>query len=162
MFFIHIFFSTSSLTLPWTMVGFLHPFYNFGLAHCRVIRETFIFNHSVIFLPRALRALSGHFLPTGIFYLTLLQRHFNLYLSKFLRGQAGLPSGLQGFILSSNHRPGPSACLIHNNAQSTYSERLSFKFYHILWWIACGESLIYLLLTCLEPFSLVQSICKNY
>ena len=86
MFFIHIFFSTSSLTLPWTMAGFLHPFYNFGLAHCRVIRETFIFNHSVIFLLQALRALSGHFLPRGVFYLTLLQRHFKLYLSRFLVG----------------------------------------------------------------------------
>ena len=133
MFFIHIFFSTSSLTLPWTMVGFLHPFYNFGLAHCRVIRETFIFNHSVIFLPRALRALSGHFLPTGIFYLTLLQRHFNLYLSRFLWGQRQVFLEVcRASSCPQNHRPGPSACLIHNNAQSTYSERLSFKFYHIL------------------------------
>ena len=56
------------------------------LAHCRVIRETFIFNHSVIFLPRALRALSGHFLPTGVFYLTLLQRHFNMYLYQGFSG----------------------------------------------------------------------------
>ena len=48
---------------------------------------------------------------------------------------------------SSKHRPGPSVCLIHSNPQSSYSERFSFKFYHILSWIACGESLIYLLLT---------------
>ena len=51
MLFIHIFFSTSSLTLPWTIAGFLHPFYTFSPAHRRVIRNTFIFNHSVIFLP---------------------------------------------------------------------------------------------------------------
>ena len=76
MFFIHIFFSTSSLTIPRTIVGFLHPFYTFSPAHRRVIRDTFIFNHSVIFLPRALRVLSRHFLPTGVFYLTLLHRHF--------------------------------------------------------------------------------------
>ena len=48
-------FSTSSLTLPWTIAGFLHPFYTFSPAHRRVIHDTFIFNHSVIFLPRALR-----------------------------------------------------------------------------------------------------------
>ena len=54
-FFIHIFFPTSSLTLPGTITGFLHPFYTFSPAYRRVIRDTFIFNHSVIFLPRALR-----------------------------------------------------------------------------------------------------------
>ena len=55
LFFIHILFSASSLTLPWTIAGFLHPFYTFSPAHRRVICDTFIFNHSVIFLPRALR-----------------------------------------------------------------------------------------------------------
>ena len=30
MFFIHICFSTSSLTLPWTIARFLHPFYTFS------------------------------------------------------------------------------------------------------------------------------------
>ena len=48
-------FSASSLTLPWTVAGFLHPFYTFSPAHRRVIRNTFIFNYSVIFLPQALR-----------------------------------------------------------------------------------------------------------
>ena len=38
-----------SLTLPWTIAGFLHPFYSFNPAHRRVIRDTLIFNHSVIF-----------------------------------------------------------------------------------------------------------------
>ena len=76
LFFIHIFFLTSSLTLPWTMAGFLHPFYTFSPVHRRVIRNTFIFNHSVIFLPRTLRPWVGIFLPTGVFCLTLLHRHF--------------------------------------------------------------------------------------
>ena len=49
MFFIHICFTISSLTLPWTIAGFLHPFYSFNPAHRRVIRDTLIFNHSVIF-----------------------------------------------------------------------------------------------------------------
>ena len=38
-----------------------------------LIRDTFIFNHSVIFLPRALRL---KWAPTGVFYLMLLHRHF--------------------------------------------------------------------------------------
>ena len=41
--------------------------------------------------------------------------------------------------------------------QSLYSERFSFKFYQILSWIACGESLIYLPLNRFELISLVQS-----
>ena len=76
MFFIHICLSTSCLTHPWTIVEFLHPFYTFSPAHRSVIRNTSIFNHSVIFLPRALRFLGGAiiFLPRalrfweGIFY----------------------------------------------------------------------------------------------
>ena len=42
MFFIHIYFSTSSLTLPWTIAGFLYPFCTFNPAHRRVICDTFI------------------------------------------------------------------------------------------------------------------------
>ena len=62
-FFIHIFFSTSSLTLPWTIARFLHPFYALSPAHHRVICDTFIFNPSVNFLPRALRFWMGIFYP---------------------------------------------------------------------------------------------------
>ena len=103
--------------------------------------------------------LSGHFLPTGVFYLTLLPDIFGT--TCFYQG---LPGSQQFFLevcrasyWSSKHRPGPSVCLIHSNPQSSYSERFSFKFYHILSWIACGESLIYLLLTRFELFLLVQS-----
>ena len=69
MFFIHIFFSTSSLTLPWTIARVLHPFCTFISAHRRVIRDTFIFNHSVILLPRALRFWVGIFDPQAFFTL---------------------------------------------------------------------------------------------
>ena len=41
LFFIHCF-STSSLTLPWDIARFLHPFYTFSPAHRRVIRDIFI------------------------------------------------------------------------------------------------------------------------
>ena len=86
MFFIHNFFSTSSLTLLWTITGFLHPCYNFSLAHCRLIRDTFIFNHSVNLLAASATVLRGQFLPTGFFYFALLHRHFNLHLSRPLPG----------------------------------------------------------------------------
>ena len=90
-FFIHIFFSTSSLSLPWTVAGFLHSFYTFSSAHCRVISNTFIFNHSVNLLAASATFLFGHFLLTGVFYLTLLHRHFNLRLSRPPWEQAVLP-----------------------------------------------------------------------
>ena len=159
MFFIHIFFSTSSLTLLWTMAGFLHPFYSYSPAHRRVIRDTFIFNHSVIFLPRALRFWVGIFYPQAFFTL----RSFPTFLEQpaFIKVSLGAGSyfleSCRASYWSSKHRPGPSVCLIHSNPQSSYSERFSFKFYHILSWIACGESLIYLLLTRFKLFSLVQS-----
>ena len=162
MFFIHIFFLTSSLTLPWTSATFLHLFYTFSSAHCRVVRETLIFNHSVMFLPRALRTWVDIFYQQAFFTLC----SFTDILTCVYQG---LPGSRQFFLevcrasyWSSKHRPGPSVCLIHSNPQSSYSERFSFKFYHILSWIACGESLIYLLLTCFKLFSLVQSICKDY
>ena len=98
MFFIHIFFSTSSLTLPWTITGFLHPFYTFSPAYRRVIRDTFIFNHSVIFLPRVLRFWVGIFYPQAFF---TPSQHFGT--TCFYLGFAGnrqlLSWKLQGFIL---------------------------------------------------------------
>ena len=69
LFFIHIFFSTSSLTLPWTIARFLHPFFIFSPGYRRMIRNTFIFNYSVIFLPRALRFCVGIFYPLAFFTL---------------------------------------------------------------------------------------------
>ena len=39
------------------------PILYFQLSHRRVIRDTIIFNHSVIFLPRALRFWVGVFYP---------------------------------------------------------------------------------------------------
>ena len=84
MFFIHICFaSTSSLTLPWTISGFLHPFYTSSPAHRRAICDTFIFNHSVIFLPRALRFWEGIFYPQAFFTLRSFPTFWhNLLLSR--------------------------------------------------------------------------------
>ena len=162
-FFIHIFFSTLSLTLPWTIAGVFTP--HFTLS-AQPIAEWFatlsFFDHSVIFLPRALRPWMGIFLPTGVFYLTLLHRHFNLRLSRLPWKPAVLPWSLQGFILILETQTW-AICLFDSQWSTiSYSERFSFKFYYILGWIVCDESLIYLLLTRFKLFSLVQSIYKDY
>ena len=78
--------------------GFYTSFYTFSPAHRRVIRNTFICS-TTPFLPRVLRPWVGLFLPTGVFYLALLHRHFNLHLSWFPWEPAVLPGSLQGFIL---------------------------------------------------------------
>ena len=67
--FIHIFFLTSSLTLLWTIARFLHPFYTISPAHCRVICNNFIFNHSVIFLTQALQPRVDIFYSLAFFTL---------------------------------------------------------------------------------------------
>ena len=66
------FFLTSSLTLPWTIARFLDPFCTFSSAHRRVIRDTIIFQPFRYLLTASATVLSGHFLPTGDFYLTLI------------------------------------------------------------------------------------------
>ena len=97
--FIHIFYSTSSLTLPWIFTWSLHPFYTFSPAHLRVIRDVFIFNHSVIFLPWALRYWVGIFYPQGLFTLHSFTNILNLHLSRLPQGMAVLSWSLQSFIL---------------------------------------------------------------
>ena len=83
-------FSTSSLTLPWTIARFLHPFCTFSPAHRRVIRDTFIFNHSDIFLPRALRFWVGISYTQGFFTL----RSFPTFLAQpaFIKASLGASS----------------------------------------------------------------------
>ena len=115
MFFIHIFFSTSSLTLPWTIARFLDPFCTFSPAHRRVIRDTFIFNHSVIFLPRALRFWVGIFYPQTFFTLcsfpTFLahSRHFGTtcFYQDFTGSRQLISWKLQGFIMILQTRTRP-------------------------------------------------------
>ena len=129
MFFIHIFFSKSSLTLLWTIGRFfLDPFCTFSPAHCRVIRDTFIFRPFHYLLTASAMVLSGHFLPTGVFYLTLLPDIFGT--TCFYQG---FPGSRQLFLESCRasywslkHRPGSSVCLIHSNPQSFI--HLSFVF----------------------------------
>ena len=161
LFFIHIFFShvISHPSVDYLLPGFYTHFIFSAQPIAELIRGIFIFNHSVIFLPRAQQPWVSFFYPQAFFYLTFFHRHFNLRLSWLPWQPAVLSWSLQGFILMivSIRRPVPSVCLIQSNLQSSYSERFSFKFYYILAWITCGSSLIYLFLTRFELFSLVQS-----
>ena len=76
LFFIHIFFSTSSLTLPWIFTLSLHPFYTFKPSPSKSDSRHFHFQPFRYLLAVSATVLSGHFLPTGAFYLTLLYQHF--------------------------------------------------------------------------------------
>ena len=105
--------------------GFYTPFYTFSPAHRRVIRDTFIFNHSVIFLPRALRFW------VGIFYLELLPDIFGT--TCFYQG---FPGSRKLFLeicrtsyWSSKQKPAPSVCLTYGNSQSFI--HLKFVFIHV-------------------------------
>ena len=88
-----VFFSTSSLTLPRTIARFLDPFCIFSPAHRRVICDTFIFQPFHYLLTASATVLSGHFLPTGVFYLTLLPKIFGT--TCFYQG---LPGSQQFFL----------------------------------------------------------------
>ena len=108
-------FSTSSLTLPWTIARVLHPFCTFSLAHRKSICNTFIFNHSVIFLPWALRFWVGIFYPQTFFTLcsfpTFLahSRHFGTtcFYQDFTGSRQLISWKLQGFIMILQTRTRP-------------------------------------------------------
>ena len=98
MLFIHIFFLTSSLTLPWTNTSFLGPFCTFSPAHCRVICDTFIFQPFRYLLTMSTTVLSGHFLPTGAFYPMLLPNIFVMFPTYLANSQHfGTTCFYQGF-----------------------------------------------------------------
>ena len=109
--------------------------------------------------------LSGRFIPTGVFYLTLPSLTFYLGLYRGLSGSRQLfPWGLQGFILIDPraHRPGPSVRLIQSNPQ-LYLERFIFKFYHILTWITCGKKFsLYTPYSFRTLVACSKHICKGY
>ena len=131
MFFIHIFFTTLSLLLPWTITRFLDPFCTFSSAHRRVIPDTFIFRPFHYLLTASATVLSGHFLPTDVFYLTLLPNI--LAQPAFIKVSLGAGSyfleSCRASYWSSKHRSGPSVCLIHSNPQSFI--HLKFVFMHV-------------------------------
>ena len=141
LFFIHCF-STSFLTLLWTIARFYTHFilsaqpnaeWFMILSFSTFLRSSF---HSV---TSSTTVLSGHFLPTGFFfYLPLLHWYFTCVYQ-------GLPGSQQFFFkfgglhTDPRNRTSPSVCLIHSNTRSSYSEPFIFKFYQTLSWITCGK-----------------------
>ena len=95
-FFIHCF-STSSLIFPWAIAGFLHPFYSFRPAHCKVICNTFIWTFLgfsvTVFLP-VLRFWRGVFYPQAIFTLHSFPTYWHVYGTQMRAGthHPGSPS----------------------------------------------------------------------
>ena len=83
-----------------------------------------LFHH--IFTTSA-TVLSGHFLPTGVFYLTLLHWHFPYIHQGLTGGRQLFLEVFRALYWSSKHRPGPSVSLIHSNPQSSNSERFIFN-----------------------------------
>ena len=95
-------------------------------------------------LPWVLRFWVGIFLPTGVFYLTLLPYIFGTFPTfwnipnilaqpAFIKVSLGVGSyfleSCRDLYCSSKYRPGPSVSLIHSNPQSFID--LSFVFTHI-------------------------------
>ena len=152
-----IFFSTSSLTLPWTIVGVFTPHF---ILSAQPIAEWL----ATLSFVQPFRSCRERY---GLEWAFFTRSRFLPYCSFtdiLTCVYQGFPGSRQFFLQvcrasywSSKQRPGPSICLIHSNPQTSNSERFSFKFYYILAWITCGSSLIYLLLTRFELFSLVQS-----
>ena len=146
MFFIIIFFSTSSLTLPWTIARFLDPFCTFSPAHRRVICDTFIFNHSVIFLPRALRFWVGIFYPQAFFTL----RSFPTFLAQPAFIKASLGAGSYSLKFAG----------LHTDPQNTDPA-------HLFVWFTVIHNLLYILnlylyMSILQKFLLVvKTLIKN-
>ena len=68
-FFIHIPFSTSSLTLLWTIVKFLDPFCTFSPALAEWFATLSFFDHSIILSPQVLRFWVSIFYPQAFFTL---------------------------------------------------------------------------------------------
>ena len=63
---------------------------------------------------------SGHFLPTGVFYLVLAPNIFGTtcFYQDFSGSRQLFLEICRASCWSSKHRPGPSVCLIHSNPQS--------------------------------------------
>ena len=73
--------------------------------------------------------LSGRFLPTDVFYLTLLHRHCSTCVYQGLLGSRQFFLEVcKASYWSSKHRPGPSVCLIHSNSQKFYTGKFYLSF----------------------------------
>ena len=108
-------FSTSSITLPWAIASFLHPFYTFSPAHHRVIHDTFILTFlgpSFTVLPRVLRIWESFFYYHVFFTLHSFPTFGRTCL---FQGFPGSPQffveGCRASFWGPKHRPSPFTCL---------------------------------------------------
>ena len=137
MFFIHIFFTTPFLALPCTITRFLDLFCTFSPAHRRVTRDTFIFRSFLYLLTASATVLSGHFLTTSVFYLTLLPDIFgtfptfwhNLLLSRFCWEPAVTFWKVARLHTDPQNTDPVHLIVIYSNPQS--SMHLNFVFMHV-------------------------------
>ena len=76
-------------------------------------------------------ALSGRFIPTGVFSFTLLPDIFGTtcFYQDFPGSRQFFREVCRTSYWSSKHRPGPSVCLIHSNSQSF--KHFKFVFIHV-------------------------------
>ena len=128
MFLIHIYFSTWSLSFPWAIARFTPNLY-FQPSPTQSDSRHFHFQPFQDLLTASATVLSWRFLSTGVFYLTLLHRHFDstsIY--------QGFPGSRQFFTevcrasyWSSKHRSGPSVCLIHRTPEKVHTGRIYLR-----------------------------------
>ena len=120
---------------------FLHPILYFEPTTSQSDSRHFhLLNRFV--LATSATTLSGHFLPTGIFYLTLFPNIFGT--TCFYQG---LPGSRQFFLevckvsyWFSKHRPSPSVCLIHSNPQPFIYLKFVFMHVNVAKVFTCGEN----------------------
>ena len=106
--------------------------------------------------------LSWHFLPTGVFYLMLLDQELSAFIKASLEADSfSLKfSGLHTDFRNTNlAHPFVWFTVMHNLHIQNDSFLNSTKHHHELLVV---KSLVYMLLNRLELFLLVQSICKDY
>ena len=102
------------------------PCFDFLLSP-RYIQDNMSCQWSSSDLPRVLRIWES------VFYsLTFFTLHSFLLVLRLPRGRQLNLNVSRALCWSSKHSPGPSICLNHNNPQTSYSERFSFKAYHII------------------------------
>ena len=111
--------------------GFLHPILYFQPSPSQSDSRHFHFQPFRYLLTASATVLSGHFLPTGVFYLTLLPDIFGT--TCFYQG---FPGSRKLFLeicrtsyWSSKQKPAPSVCLTYGNSQSFI--HLKFVFIHV-------------------------------
>ena len=140
-FFIHIFFLTSFLTLPWTIVRILDRFCTFSPAH-RKWFAALLFSTIPLFSYHERYSFEWTLFTHGRFLPYAPSRYFGT--TCFYQG---FPGSRQLFLeifrasyWSSKHRPSPSVSLIHSNPQLFIHLKFVFIHVNVAKIFTCGEN----------------------